>query len=234
MPSIQSKLSNAQDCSHKIAWAGMAISDEELSCISGDEFKYNIMNQAKSKCESSCESEAYGRDSDTSSDSGSVEVEELPFVINEIITKYGLEYVKNSLLSEISDYVKAKITTEHLEEAFYVVDLGPVFRRWGTWMRLMPRVKPHYAVKCNPSPVILALLAALGTGFDCASSRELDLVASLGVDVSKRVIFANPCKLPGHIRYARQLGIPSFHVASLCINYSLMHQVGSGPFQVVT
>jgi ornithine decarboxylase len=184
----------------------MAISDEELSCISGDEFKYNIMNQAKSKCESSCESEAYGRDSDTSSDSGSVEVEELPFVINEIITKYGLEYVKNSLLSEISDYVKAKITTEHLEEAFYVVDLGPVFRRWGTWMRLMPRVKPHYAVKCNPSPVILALLAALGTGFDCASSRELDLVASLGVDVSKRVIFANPCKLPGHIRYARQLG----------------------------
>lgn len=73
-------------------------------------------------------------------------------------------------------------------------------------MRLMPRVKPHYAVKCNPNPAILGLLAALGTGFDCASSKEIDMVAALGVDVSKRVIFANPCKMPGHIRHARRLG----------------------------
>lgn len=35
--------------------------------------------------------------------------------------------------------------------------------------------KPHYAVKCNPNPAILGLLAALGAGFDCASAKELDI-----------------------------------------------------------
>lgn len=149
------------------------------------------------------------------SDSEGECADDLPFVVNKIIAKYGLEYVKNSLISEISSFVEKKIVSDKLEEAFYVLDLGPVFRRWGTWMRLMPRVKPFYAVKCNPNPAILGLLASLGTGFDCASSRELDMVASLGIDVSKRVIFANPCKMPAHIRHARKLGLPVTSVSFL-------------------
>lgn len=115
--------------------------------------------------------------------------------------------MKNSLVTEISDYVENKIMTDKIEEAFYVVDLGPVFRRWGTWMRMMPRVKPFYAVKCNPNPAILGLLAALGTGFDCASAREIDMVAAHGVDCAKRVIYANPCKMPAHIRHAKAIGV---------------------------
>ena len=37
-------------------------------------------------------------------------------------------------------------------------------------------VEPFYAVKCNPDPVIVKLLAALGCGFDCATKGEIDLV----------------------------------------------------------
>jgi len=60
-------------------------------------------------------------------------------------------------------------------------------------VNVMPRVKPHYAVKCFPDVGVLATLAHLGAGFDCASAREVHQVLSLGVD-SQRIIFANPCK----------------------------------------
>lgn len=70
----------------------------------------------------------------------------------------------------------------------------------------MPRVLPFYAVKCNPEPGMLKLLNALGTGFDCASKGELDMMLKMGVHPS-RIIFAHPCKRPCDIRYARDAGI---------------------------
>lgn len=33
----------------------------------------------------------------------------------------------------------------------------------------MPRVKPYYAVKCNPQNIMIEVLSALGVNFDCAS-----------------------------------------------------------------
>ena len=59
------------------------------------------------------------------------------------------------------------------------------------------------AVKCNSDPVLLKLLAVLGTGFDCASIEELRLVLSLGVHPS-RIVFANPCKTPSALAFANQ------------------------------
>lgn len=37
------------------------------------------------------------------------------------------------------------------------------------WLKALPRVTPFYAVKCNDSRTIVKTLAAIGTGFDCAS-----------------------------------------------------------------
>lgn len=65
----------------------------------------------------------------------------------------------------------------------------------------MPRVMPFYAVKCNPEPSMVAMLAALGAGFDCASIQELQLATAHGV-TQDRVIFANPCKRPADFRCA--------------------------------
>lgn len=50
------------------------------------------------------------------------------------------------------------------------------------------------------------MLAALGTGFECASKNEIELVLNLGVEPS-RIIYANPCKTKSYIRYARQEGV---------------------------
>ena len=74
-----------------------------------------------------------------------------------------------------------------------LLDLGATERLFKHLKAAMPRVTPHYAVKCFPEPAVMATLAACGAGFDCASSGELEQVLSLGVSAD-RVIFANPCK----------------------------------------
>lgn len=63
------------------------------------------------------------------------------------------------------------------------------------------------AVKCNPDPYVLRLLAALGTGFDCASNGEISQILSIGdIDPSK-IIFANPCKAVSFVRNAAKSGV---------------------------
>ena len=60
-----------------------------------------------------------------------------------------------------------------LEDPVCIVDLGVVARLFTDWMTAMPRVVPFYAVKANNDEGILAMLAALGAGFDCASDAEV-------------------------------------------------------------
>ena len=55
------------------------------------------------------------------------------------------------------------------EDPFYVVDLGRLLELYCGWREALPTVSPFYAVKCNDDPALLKTLAALGTGFDCAS-----------------------------------------------------------------
>ncbi|KAI9724526.1 MAG: Ornithine decarboxylase [Candelaria pacifica] len=87
------------------------------------------------------------------------------------------------------------------EDAFFVADLGEVYRQHLRWKMNLPRVRPFYAVKCNPDPQVLRLLAECGTGFDCASKAEIELVLSMGVHPS-RIIYAQPCKTKSYVRYA--------------------------------
>ncbi|KAK2106354.1 hypothetical protein P7K49_015868, partial [Saguinus oedipus] len=99
-----------------------------------------------------------------------------------------------------------------------LVDLDMLVSCHRTFCQGLPWVSPFYAVKCNNSPWVLRVLAALGTGFDCASQLggsseaapnpgswplqlELEQVLGLGVAPS-RIIYANPCKPASHIRYA--------------------------------
>lgn len=96
--------------------------------------------------------------------------------------------------------------TQHQEEPFYIFNLGDQIRKHQIWIEKMPRVIPHYAVKCNDHEVVLATLAALGASFDCASKNEIDKILSLGV-TPDRIIFANPTKPKNHIRFAQIAGV---------------------------
>ncbi|KAK3351308.1 ornithine decarboxylase [Neurospora tetraspora] len=92
------------------------------------------------------------------------------------------------------------------EDTFFVADLGEVYRQHLRWKLNLPRVKPFYAVKCNPDDRLLQLLAAFGTGFDCASKAEIEQVLRMGVDPS-RIIYAQPCKTNSYLRYVAQQGV---------------------------
>ncbi|XP_011900029.1 PREDICTED: ornithine decarboxylase isoform X2 [Cercocebus atys] len=92
------------------------------------------------------------------------------------------------------------------KDAFYVADLGDILKKHLRWLKALPRVTPFYAVKCNDSKAIVKTLAAVGTGFDCASKTEIQLVQSLGVP-PERIIYANPCKQVSQIKYAANNGV---------------------------
>ncbi|ELK34643.1 Ornithine decarboxylase [Myotis davidii] len=66
-----------------------------------------------------------------------------------------------------------------------VADLGVLASRHQAFCQALPRVSPFYAVKCNSSPLVLRVLAALGTGFDCASQpvSHLQYAARHGVQL---------------------------------------------------
>jgi ornithine decarboxylase len=77
------------------------------------------------------------------------------------------------------------------------------------WRSELSAVEPYYAVKCNPSPVFLNYLYDKGIHFDCASERELLEIKSLArIDVSKRIVYANPCKSGRDIAAAARIGSP--------------------------
>lgn len=99
-----------------------------------------------------------------------------------------------------------KSTTHAADDAFFVADIGDTIRQYDQWRRLLPRVQPFFAMKCNPDPVIVSLLASLGCGFDCASKGEIEQALEAGVP-AERIIYANPCKQLSHLQYAQRCGV---------------------------
>jgi len=95
--------------------------------------------------------------------------------------------------------------------SFLVTDLASIESMYKLWKQELPMVEPFYAVKCNPDPVIVRLLASLGCSFDCATMGEMDLVlnklgsglnfAALG-KANNSMIYAHPAKMDHMLRYA--------------------------------
>lgn len=111
------------------------------------------------------------------------------------VNLYGSDY-------DIYDIINDYLEDNQSEKAFYLIDLGEITKSYTNWVNLLPDVKPYYAVKCNPNPILIEVLASLGANFDCASEAEIRLIIEATKDPS-RIIFANPCKMSSQIRYAR-------------------------------
>ena len=65
----------------------------------------------------------------------------------------------------------------------------------------MPRVRPFFAIKCNPHSGVVRAMAALGCGFDCASAPEMQAALAAGATPAD-MILAHPCKRPVDLRFA--------------------------------
>ena len=74
---------------------------------------------------------------------------------------------------------------------FLIVDTAIVREKVRRFRAAMPRVRPHYAVKANPDRRVVKALMQEGCRFEIASTAELDLLLSLGVDAAE-VFYSNP------------------------------------------
>lgn len=119
---------------------------------------------------------------------------------NALLQKYEVKLYGSDY--DMYDIINDFLEENHSERAFYIIDLGEITKAFTTWINLLPNVKPYYAIKCNPNPVILDALASLGANFDCASENEMKTIIEITKDPA-RIIFANPCKMSSQIRYAR-------------------------------
>ncbi|KAI5961243.1 SPE1 [Candida pseudojiufengensis] len=88
------------------------------------------------------------------------------------------------------------------EDSFFVCDLNQIIKNVEIWKTFLPRIQPHYAIKCNTNIKVIKLLYELGVNFDCASKNEIDTILNLGFEPSK-IVYANPCKTNSFIRHAK-------------------------------
>jgi diaminopimelate decarboxylase len=101
--------------------------------------------------------------------------------------------------------------TQWVEQAgstpLFLYDGALVRRRVADLRAALPsRVALHYAVKANPYPPLLALMAELVDGFDIASGGELEIVARAGLPLGK-VSFAGPGKRDAELQAAIRAGV---------------------------
>jgi len=75
----------------------------------------------------------------------------------------------------------------------------------------LPDSRIFYAVKANPAPEILDLLASLGSSFDAASVPEIEMVLATGAEPN-RISYGNTIKKERDILRAHQLGVTLFAV----------------------
>ncbi|MEO5680762.1 MAG: type III PLP-dependent enzyme [Acidimicrobiales bacterium] len=94
-----------------------------------------------------------------------------------------------------------------------VIDLEVVEERYRALASALPGADVYYAVKANPSPGVLARLAALGSRFDVASPAEVALCLAAGVDPS-RISYGNTIKKRRDIADAFAAGVRLFVVDS--------------------
>jgi ornithine decarboxylase len=92
-----------------------------------------------------------------------------------------------------------------------VVDLDIVRENYNTFAKALPDTRVFYAVKANPAPEVLALLAALGSCFDTASVAEIEMALAAGA-TADRISFGNTIKKERDVARAHALGVRLYAV----------------------
>ena len=92
-----------------------------------------------------------------------------------------------------------------------VLDLDVVRDNYASFAKALPDTRVFYAVKANPAPEVLDLLARLGSCFDTASVVEIEQVLATGA-TPDRISFGNTIKKERDIARAHASGVSLFAV----------------------
>jgi ornithine decarboxylase len=107
--------------------------------------------------------------------------------------------------------IRRFISEQKFNEPCLVIDLDAVRANYDAFRDAMPESAIYYAVKANPHPEILRLLADAGSSFDCASTAEIRMAMDAGAG-AERISFGNTIKKERDIARAFELGVRMFAV----------------------
>ena len=104
----------------------------------------------------------------------------------------------------------ARFLSEHSPETpCLVVDLEVIAEAYDLLSRYLSLASIYYAVKANPAPEIVAMLAKKGSNFDVASPAEIELCLGRGA-AAERLSFGNTIKKERDIAFAYDKGVRLF------------------------
>ena len=114
--------------------------------------------------------------------------------MQQFVVRQGQLVVGGELLTTLAERVG--------QTPFYAVD-RQLLRQRVAQMRavLPPALKLHYAMKANPMPAVVGLMAGLVDGIDVASAGELKVALDAGADPAE-ISFAGPGKREVELRQA--------------------------------
>ena len=115
------------------------------------------------------------------------------------------------MTDRIRDFLRARRDLGRDEGPVMVLDLEVVRDNYEAFARALPDTRVFYAVKANPAPEVLSLLASLGSCFDTASVVEIQMALAAGA-TADRISFGNTIKKERCIVRALQLGVRLFAV----------------------
>ena len=103
------------------------------------------------------------------------------------------------------------LATRRPEGPCLVVDLDVVRENYEHFEKALPASRIFYAVKANPAPQILSLLASMGSNFDTASVAEIEMALNAGASAD-RISYGNTIKKERDIARAYDYGIRLYAV----------------------
>ena len=118
-------------------------------------------------------------------------------------------FADDNRLHEATARIRRFLDHDRPETPCLVIDLPTVRDRFTAIREALPRVAVFYAVKANPAPEVVELLAAEGSCFDVASPAEIDLCLARGA-APGAISYSNPIKKARDIAYAFGRGVRLF------------------------
>jgi len=115
------------------------------------------------------------------------------------------------MTARIRDYLKTRRESGQDEGPVLVVDLDVVRTNYQNFAKALPDTRVFYAVKANPAPEVLTLLAKLGSCFDTASVPEIEMALAAGASAD-RLSYGNTIKKERDVARAYALGVRLFAV----------------------
>lgn len=103
------------------------------------------------------------------------------------------------------------LATRRPEGPCLVLDLDVVRENYEHFEKALPASRIFYAVKANPAPQILSLLASMGSSFDTASVAEIEMALNAGA-TPDRISYGNTIKKERDIKRAYDYGIRLYAV----------------------